>query len=170
MLMLNIAVSPINDNYLNESLNNKLEQLPPKIVGTDIDQLQSLKNEINGKYTNVISYARYWHGYQIFLKPALVLLNYSQIRVVNMILLYILVLCTIFTVYKKLGLITSILLAYSLLMVDIIAVPLSIQFSSVFYIMLLTIIFILHISDKLYFNSVLIYIFFTIGCLTSLIH
>jgi hypothetical protein len=167
MLMLNMAVSPIKGNYLNESLNNKLSQIPPKIQGTDIDQLQSLKSSVNGKSNSIISYARYWHGYQIFLKPELVLLTYKQIRVVNMILLYILFLYTIFIVYKKLGLITAVLFTYSMLMVDILAVPLSIQFSSVFYIMLLGVILILHISDKLNANKLLIYIFFIIGCLTS---
>lgn len=167
MLMLNMAINPANGNYLSASLNNKLVQVPPKIPGSDIDQLASLKKEVGDNYSNVISYARYWHGYQIFLKPALQILTYSQIRILNMILLYTLVICTLLLVYKKLGPIISIALAYSLLMVDIIAIPLSIQFSSVFYIMLLAIMFLLHISDKIYFNKVLIYTFFTIGCLTS---
>lgn len=85
----------------------------------------------------------------------------------NTIILYLITLYTVFLVYKKLGLAVSVLFAYSLLMIDIIVIPHSIQFSSVFYIMFLSLIFIFNISENKSFSKTLIYIFFIIGCFTS---
>lgn len=50
------------------------------------------------------TYARYWHGYLVILKPLLLLFNYSQIRIINLIFQIVVVLLgtiLLFTVNKK---------------------------------------------------------------------
>ena len=47
------------------------------------------------------SYARYWNGYQIYLKPLLTVLNYGQIRNVNTIVQYLLLLVILKLLLRK---------------------------------------------------------------------
>lgn len=42
------------------------------------------RHELGGEaYTGSVTYARYWHGYLVFLKPLLLVTDYSGIRIVN---------------------------------------------------------------------------------------
>ena len=50
----------------------------------------------------VEEYARYWHGYLVFLKPLLELLNYGQIRVLNVILMLLLLVGDVYLIGKRL--------------------------------------------------------------------
>ena len=47
------------------------------------------------------SYARYWNGYQVYLKPLLTVLNYGQIRNVNTIVQYLLLLVILKLLLRK---------------------------------------------------------------------
>jgi hypothetical protein len=79
-------------------------------------------------------YARYWHGYLVILKPLFLLFDYADLRVINLVLESLLVLL-IFTSLGKLGF-TKESFAYiiALLFIMPIVIPLSIQFSVIFYI------------------------------------
>ncbi|MGI5893767.1 MAG: hypothetical protein ACOX6P_04150 [Candidatus Merdivicinus sp.] len=78
------------------------------------------------------SYARYWHGYQIILRPALVFFSYEQIRYLYILLFFVLLTATILALRKKLGIPAVFAFVISLCMLYILVLPASMQFSHVF--------------------------------------
>ena len=118
----------------------------------------------SGLYSN---YARYWHGYQIFLRPLLTLFTYHTIILINYILLSMLVLFVIYASYRTFGGLFAITLVASLIATNIFIVPLALQFSTCYYIALLGMATLMlkpeYAGDKLRCLS----LFFIIGGITS---
>lgn len=106
-----------------------------------------LKDTINiDKETNplkeamdVNGYARYWHGYQAFLRPALVLCTYEEIRYFYMLIFFVLLTATILVIQKKLGTPLAFALVVMLCMQYIVIIPVSMQYSHVFFITLVSV-------------------------------
>lgn len=83
---------------------------------------------------SVSPYSRYWHGYQIVLKPLLLFFNYQEIRYLNMCLQFLLIIgIVIEMVKKKMGIY---IFSYMVMLFSLMpfSIGLSLQFSSVFYI------------------------------------
>ncbi|MCK5129856.1 MAG: hypothetical protein KAQ68_08395 [Clostridiales bacterium] len=100
--------------------DSQLAQLVSTTEGTPSDEL--------------VYYSRYWHGYRIWLKPLLIFFDYLQIRLFNMYIFYILfMLCCIY-LYKKVSLKLSLAFAISIVMLNIVLVPMNLMFSCVFII------------------------------------
>ncbi len=91
-----------------------------------------------------IQYARYWHGYEILLKPLLSVMTYRGIRIVNGIAQGALVLLTCFLLSRRRlkHIILPFLLTYLMLMP--LALAESLQFSACFYVAVLAMILMLH--------------------------
>lgn len=83
----------------------------------------------------ISTYARYWHGYHIFLKPLLSIVNYQFLRNINTIvqLVCVLIVCYLLLKRNMRSWIVPYLLSYLMLMP--LAIGKSLQFSSCFYIM-----------------------------------
>ena len=113
------------------------------------------------------SYGRYWHGYQVFLRPILTVFNYSQIRIINYILFSILLIACTRLIYKKIGNAIAALFIFSLILINFPIVPLSMQFSTVFYIAFVAIILILTKRKILEKKENVFCFFFIIGAVTS---
>lgn len=91
---------------------------------------------------SVTTYSRYWHGYLVLLKPLLCVLNYGQIRLLNMILqIFLFSLLLYFMVLQQRQYIPAFILAFCFLTPVIF--PMSLQFSAVYYIMLMEMILLL---------------------------
>ena len=90
----------------------------------------------NGESTAPYEYARYWHGYLVFLRPLFAKLNYAQIRQLNLAVQYTLLLALLCLIQKRRPsflfpfLITVLFLAPS-------AIGRVLEYSSVYYILLL---------------------------------
>jgi hypothetical protein len=93
-----------------------------------------IKYELGNQGYSADAYARYWHGYLVVLKPLFLVFDYADLRVINIILESILILIVFFTLIKNN--LTGEAYAYivSILFIMPIVIPLSIQFSVVFYI------------------------------------
>ena len=80
-----------------------------------------------------IQYARYWHGYEIWLKPLLSVMTYRGIRIINGIVQCALVLLTCFLLFRRRlkHIILPFILTYLMLMP--LALAESLQFSACFY-------------------------------------
>ncbi len=98
-------------------------------------------------FDRLFYYARYWHGYLIWLKPMLLFMDYSSIRTINGIIQVVLVIILCLLLKKNnLGKgIIPFLLAYLMLMP--IALAKSLQFSSCFYVFIISSIWLL-LMDK----------------------
>ena len=169
-LMMNINASADSDNSIRSSMMDNYSQ-PYEYgdTGTYLKMDQTtLDIAENGANESTIfsDYARYWHGYQVVLRPLLYFFNYNQIRVINYIALFVLITITIVLLYKRLNIIYALSFAATLVLSNIMIVPLAIQFSTCFYIALFGMIIILN-CNRITDSKRLTIIFFTIGAFTS---
>ena len=111
-------------------------------------------------------YSRYWHGIQTIIRPLLLFFNYEEIRYIFMMLIFVLLGISLLLIHKNLSFMHSIAFLFSMLSVCIFIVPMSIQYSSIFMIMLLGVILvnILHKNKK---TKLIPYLFFIIGGITT---
>lgn len=118
-------------------------------------------------YEEIVPYSRYWHGYQIFIKPLFMMMDYGKIRILNGgVQLMLVIIVTILFMQRKMALYSiPYLLSYGLLMP--IALAKSLQFSSCFYIFTVGTIVLLLLKDKLEKNYLYLYVFFALSIATA---
>lgn len=78
------------------------------------------------------SYARYWHGYLIWLRPLLLVFTYGQIRIINYIVLTLLFAAVCRLLGKRCGLRAAVWFAVSQLLVSVFFVPRQMQYFTTF--------------------------------------
>lgn len=113
------------------------------------------------------SYERYWHGFLLFIKPLLLFMDYSYIRLLNSIIQIICITLLITKLYKKKmkEYIIPFLLAYFMLMPVVLFN--SIQLSTCFYVMITGVLGVLNTKNGKN-NKILIGdLFLVLGILTS---
>ena len=111
-------------------------------------------------------YSRYWHGYLVFLRPALVLMNYRQIRYVNMLIFFSLT-CLLFSmIQRRFGFRSALAFIGCLTGVYIIVIPVCLQYFTVFAILLVFSVLILKWYERISKESMQL-MFFLVGCITS---
>lgn len=119
------------------------------------------------KEVEVKEYARYWHGYQVFLRPLLQVFNYEEIRYINMfgiMGLFVMVACLL---KEKIGTGSAVAFVISMLMSMIIIVPMSMQFSSIYYVTMISIVLLTMFSKKIMKKDLMYAYFFLVGAFTS---
>lgn len=161
-LILNMALN--KGTYKNEAIIKKSVK-DSYYMNNQKNIMQSLiTSSVNATVYNNTAYSRYWHGVQVVVRPLLLFFNYSEIRVIFMILT-ILLLCISFTLTSKnIGLLYSSALSISLALMSVFLNPMSIQYSAMTILCLLSTI----IVNLLYLYNKDKYIFLTmfiIGCL-----
>lgn len=169
-LMMNINASTDSDDPIRSSMivnfyqpyENGDIRTSRKLDETTLDIAENGAN----KSTIFSNYARYWHGYQVILRPLLYFFNYNQIRVINYIALFVLFTITIILLYKRLNILYALSFAATLIISNIMIVPLAIQFSTCFYIALFGMIIVLN-CKRITDSKRLTMMFFTIGAFTS---
>lgn len=160
-LMLNNAVTAKEASVVDRAMQVYRAQ-------DDSDYVQSfIKYANTGVYENTDTYARYWHGYLVTLKPMLLLFNYSQIRLINVALFALLGLTACLLIWKRTSLKYGIGFIIALLFTVPIVIPFSLQFSTIMYITLITLICMLLFHEKLNKNNRYIYFFLAAGMVTS---
>lgn len=146
----------------------KASMLAERGDNADAEAQEDLQIYLQGKEMDQIStYARYWHGYLIVLKPLLLFLNFQEIRFINGIFIAAFTCIVIWMLYKrdmKHGIVAFALAVASLFPVTI---PQSLQFSSVYYIGILACIVLLGKYEKIEKNDWWLYYFMILGILTS---
>lgn len=78
------------------------------------------------------SYARYWHGYLIWLRPLLAFLTYGQVRLVQYGVLFVLLTLVLARLWKQAGWRPALWFALSQLAVSVFFVPRQVQFFTTF--------------------------------------
>lgn len=150
-----------------EPLINRVMLMYRGNVGGQVPFYSLIERYINNKQFNgVDTYARYWHGYLVILKPLLFIMNYGSIRILNGLMQLIVNCIVIYLLYKNNY--KEYIIAYiiSILMLMPIALAYSLQFSSCFYLFSLTNIAVLYFSKKEDFNNYWIIFLFS-GILTA---
>lgn len=111
------------DNY--ETLADDLEFYLQKDLATGAQNP-------NPPTLTAFSYARYWHGYLIWLRPLLLLMPYAGVRVVQYLVLAALLGVVLWRLKRRCGLRVAVWFALSQLLVTVFFVPHQIQFFTCF--------------------------------------
>ncbi|OJG86654.1 hypothetical protein RV13_GL000300 [Enterococcus raffinosus] len=142
----------------------RLDNFTDKIM---IDKARGTKESSIKQGMFVNGYPRYWHGYQIFLRPLLIVFNYSVIRQIYGLILVLLIGINFYLYLKKLDIFIAFSFLSSLYFIRTYIFFLSMQFSNVFFVMLIFNMFLLKNSEKDISNKQYFLYFLTIGSLTN---
>lgn len=175
-IMLRTALFPevngvVHDAMLNpryclfQDLDSTCSEDMDTVFGTfqtnkDEDVIGSILEELKGNIQNmqVSYYSRYWNGYLVWLKPLLLAMPISQIRMWNG-MLQICLACYLFClIFQKLGIRYSWAFLLSYLALNPISVAISFQFSDMFYLLAGFSIYVLHHEEMILSQSRYIYI------------
>lgn len=162
-LIMNVSVMNANSNeksILKKAVLNQKYRDGDHPVKT-YEEVFTKSKKPNGEYT------RYWFGTIVIVKLLLTFITYSSIRYINMIFMLTLLFIVVLLIQKKLNVLYSIAYALAFIISGIIIIPLSLQFSPVFIISLLSTLLILLLYDKNNFEKLLPYMFMFIGGLTA---
>ena len=163
-LILNIAGFPRGKDFkdiIYNAMTNPRYKFTEKT--NPADSLIELYENGN-KNAEIGYYGRYWHGYNIIIKPLLSLYSMSSIRYLNMCLQFILLLFLLFEIKNKGGNKLLIPTAAFILLINPISSALCLQFSSMYYITLISSLILL--KKELYKSDKYLYLFLWIGILT----
>ncbi|BFL35734.1 hypothetical protein K380107A5_11050 [Holdemania massiliensis] len=136
---------------------------------TDILMLQN-SMQLNGQNClynamNVNNYARYWHGYLILLKPLLMFTDIQGIRIINMVIFYTLIMYLLINLKETCqSYMLPLSLLIGLIMCYIYIIPISMQYMSVFIIMLICSLLVLKNKGNI---KRLYLILFTVGSIVN---
>ncbi len=162
--MLNIAASadesrPIESAMMNYNFkSDNFLNMPYDTENAAIGNMTGLKES---------SYGRYWQGYQVVLRPLLVVMDYNQIRILNYILFILLISICTYLLNKNIGSVVACIFGLSLLVINFPIVPLSMQFSTCFYIAIISMILIMRYPVLVNSKENVLITFFIIGAVTS---
>lgn len=160
-LILNTAMNKSKERILVKAFENS------RYVTESENEAESLNEAVcNDNIYSNREYARYWHGIQVIIRPLLLVLNYEEIRYLFMIIMFILLFITSIQIQKNLSLVHSITFVFCNLVIGFFIIPASLQYVSIFAIMLISVSLInfLYEKDKEYLYP---YLFFIIGGLTT---
>jgi hypothetical protein len=132
-IMLNTAI--YNDEQ-SSTLEKAVSGKRYEISGTPFDSLiEYFKGDKSYTFT---SYERYWHGYLVVLKPLLIFFSYGRIKAINALLQLLLMIAVVYAMIKN-GM-EKYVIAFMLGILSLtpIAVMLCLQYSSVYYITLIS--------------------------------
>lgn len=164
-IMLGAAVYDGTEGAIDKAANNyhpDCEQLSPELA------LTNYANEVSAYEYFRVPYGRYWHGYLVPLKLLLLFFDYADIRVLNFFVQSLL----LFMIIRQLYRIRMEQYAPAFLIMIFVLNPLtaalSLQFSSVYYIVLLSTIWFLHLVEcRKVTESKINHLFFAVGILTA---
>ena len=102
-LMINTAYSIDSQKPLYSAFVARKNYIPNITTEIYEDVPGELNDLVNNEKAESFEYARYWHGYLIFLRPLLILFNINQIRIMLTIILIILACILAYLIYKKIN-------------------------------------------------------------------
>lgn len=143
-IMLGAAVYDGAEGILDRAMSNyhmDCDELSPELA------LTNYANDVPYGYYPV-SYGRYWHGYLVPLKLLLLFLDYSDIRVLNFFVQNALLFLIIRRLYKNRMERYAAAFAVAVFLINPLTAALSLQFSTVYYIVLFSVIYLLGLFGK----------------------
>lgn len=164
-LMYATAIHPGSGNAVKDAMYNaRYEYVDNSMPQSLNDYANDVVSKEELRYE--IGYSRYWHGYLAILKPLLLFFNVSEIRMLNMVLQFLLTCLLLYLVRKKIGEQYQIPILAMLMVLNPLVLPLSLQFSGVFYVGLLGAIGILLLKRTEDIEKYILW-FWLLGMLTS---
>ena len=164
-LMLNLAISSDTKHPLRSAMLNPYYDNDDEDVAKSVNTERVAHGQTNGLEKRF--YGRYWQGYLVTLKPMLILFSLHGLRIVNCLLMLLLSLATLWLIWQKIGKVEALLFLLSLLLVYFPVVPFSLQYSTCFYLMFLSMLAVMLYPGLTSTSRSLALTFFIIGGITS---
>lgn len=162
-IMLLTASNPNNENIWHAAINAERYRTSDTPVQTILDVYGDGVEDSNSTY-----YARYWHGYLLFLKPLLMVFGYGQIREIMMFAqLGLFAILLVMLAKRNIKLTIPVFLMWIFL--NPVSTMLSLQFNTVLTITFIAMLAILCANEKKAIKNMYTWgiFFMTIGVLTS---
>lgn len=163
-LMLLTAAYDGEENVIDKAVNNY------RVCPEDATMLEGCSvvgMDQEGVKVKKTAYARYWHGYLVVLKPLLLFFNLNEIRDLNVFFVLLGIGAVVALMYKN-GLqkyIFPLLLAFAFM--NPMTISASLQFSTVFYTVVISLIVLLLFCRKKWFADHIWIYFMLVGMMTS---
>lgn len=144
-LMIQTAIYNGTESFVDKAMMN------PRISYEGSSIIENLEKTVNNERGGVrTTYARYWHGYLIILKPLLLLFNYSSIRWINTVVSCFLVAVILIGFYKYFkDFRYALAFTSSIVFLNPIVMRASLQFNTVFYVIMFEYIIALYQGEML---------------------
>lgn len=155
--------NPLNDAMMIPSLGFKSDSE----FSNPIETLAKSLDESMRDKAVISNYARYWHGYLVYLKPLLYVMGIPGVRVLNLILQIIMFTLIVAKISRMKGTAYSLAFAFGVLVIDPISTAICIQYSNVYYVMLFMFLVMLSRNDRLRENGGYCVLFMLGGILTA---
>ena len=161
-----------NNKYLS-TLDNFTDSMMISNSSTEREGYSKLLSAISGTHDNVYNllfvdrrtiehekhtydYTRYWHGYQIIIRPLLCFFDYSGIRAINTVVFIAALLVAMIAVYKKIGLSHSAAFLFTVISLYPPGIMCSLQNSCMYYILTVSVAIFCMVKRK-YYNYVFLF-------------
>ena len=163
-LFLNIATTGNEGNPLDAAMRVEFTaygEYSPTSSGKVQDLIQRYVGTEEPSYR--LSYARYWHGYLVFLKPMLLFIEYGGIRLLNMALQTLLFAAVVYLAGRRVSgkYVFALALSIAALLLPVIA--LCMQYSVIYYLLMGALLAVLKIGPRLRERKRYLDFFFFIG-------
>lgn len=164
-LMVNVAYTETDDGIRDILLDTYVEVERNTHGINPMESLYEMVAVGNDNY-HIKNYGRYWHGYQIILRPLLCFFTYADIRQINMILQLALVFVFVYILARSEDRMLLVPFWGMYIFLSPVSLFSSFQYSPCFYIMMLALIAVF--AFKKYMNDVKRnYLFLLVGILTT---
>ena len=158
-MLLNIIMCTDTEEPVKSVLEAKYySKYEDKHISYDFNNM--IENNVSGN----TEYLRYWHGQISILRPLLIFFNLSEIYIINNIIFWSLIIALIIILIKKKHISLLISFLIGLIMCAAPIIPLCLEYSAMFHIMLIVSIIIVLIESK---TKNLGIIFFITGIITN---
>ncbi len=163
-IMLMNAVYPVEKANLNAMIVPRwfVEKESP-----DVTLAKALESKEAAEKISDTDYSIYWHGYLVYLKPMLLVSSYHTVRILNAYLQLFLIGFLLLALYQRLGILHAMAFFLTICFINPITTAMSMQLSSIFYIILLSVAGMLCRNDLLYERNWYRYFFLIIGIVTA---
>lgn len=135
-LMINNAIFLGRDSVVYDAMTNPFVTYDDLAAWTECMIRTAGQDNQEGRIND---YARYWHGYLVWLKPMLMIFTMSDIRVLSMCFQFIVLVGVILELYKAGGYRSVIPFVFAILTINPISTALCMQYACVYCIMLLSV-------------------------------
>ena len=154
----------ITNTQLADTYGELISVNPDSSLNIEYDPVGELYNFVNGDIDTSIDYARYYHGWLIFLRPLLLFFNITQIRILNIIVFTALFIILEIVIFNKYGWPITAIFFIAFIIYDCLLVPLHLGGTAIFIIAMVSSI-IVAIKDMEENNLYLL--FFVVGCISN---
>lgn len=161
-LMMNIASYQGSGNAVKDAMNNTYVSYPGKTQTASLFTA-GIFGYMDGSV--LVDYSRYWHGYLVWLKPAMMVMNKGDIRILNMYLQFFLTAIVLMELYKKQRYKIVIPFSMAILTINPVSTVMCMQYSSIYLITMVAALIL--IKMNLYNSEKYWHLFLWIGISTA---